>query len=115
MPTKPPNLKAGGQRKAWRQSAAPRQQRGYDRRHELIRAELQRSVILCEECSRNGRVAVGQIADHIIPLAKGGSGDRSNYQWLCRECAVKKDARDRGVRRRRRPNITNDGWPTEED
>ncbi|WP_373283508.1 HNH endonuclease [Croceicoccus pelagius] len=25
-------------------------------------------------------------ADQIVPLAKGGTGDRSNYRWLCAGC-----------------------------
>ena len=57
------------------------EQRGYGREHRRIRDEL----------------------------AKGGTGDRSNYQWLCKGCADEKDARDRGVRVG--PRIGLSGWP----
>ena len=101
-------------RKAWRQSSQEsRQKRGYGREHERIRAELIRTVILCEHCTAKGKVAQGCIADHIIPLAKGGTGDRSNYQWLCQECADVKDAADRGVIYRPKRQIAPDGWPVE--
>lgn len=98
-------------RKSWDHGGKTRQQRGYGREHERIRAELIRTVILCEECKRNNRTRTGIIADHIIPLAKGGTGDRSNYQLLCRPCADVKDAADRGQRRKLRPAYGADGWP----
>lgn len=94
--------------KAWDHGGKTRQQRGYGRAHERIRAHLLQTVILCEECKRNGRTTAGHIADHIVPLAKGGTGDRSNYQLLCRDCAAEKDARDRG--RRLKPRVTTAGW-----
>jgi 5-methylcytosine-specific restriction enzyme A len=96
----------------WSHNGKTRQQRGYGRSHEAIRAELLRTVILCEECTRHGRVTAGHIADHIVPLAKGGSGDRSNYQLLCRDCAAEKDAADRGVKLKPRRAFGIDGWPT---
>ncbi|MFB0875331.1 MULTISPECIES: HNH endonuclease [unclassified Sphingobium] len=96
-------------RKSWDHGGKSAAERGYGREHQRIREQLKREVILCEECTRNGRTTIGCIADHIIPLAKGGSGDRSNYQWLCRDCADAKDAADRGVRFK--PRIALDGWP----
>jgi len=79
-----------------------------------MRKHLMATVILCEVCKRNGRTAVGHVADHVIPLAKGGTGDRSNYQLLCKPCAAVKDARDRGVTLRPRRTFAADGWPIEE-
>jgi 5-methylcytosine-specific restriction endonuclease McrA len=32
--------------------------------------------------------------DHIIALARGGSNDRRNLQWLCKSCNSRKRARD---------------------
>jgi len=92
-----------------------RQSRGYGREHDRIRAELLREVILCEHCTAAGRTTAGVIADHKISLAKGGTGDRSNYQLLCRECARAKDAADRGATIRKRPRIGISGWPIEEE
>lgn len=102
---------------SWNHGGRTRQQRGYGVAHDRMRAMLMREVILCEECQRKNppRVAAGHVADHIVSLAKGGTGDRSNYQLLCRDCAADKDARDRGVTRKpkRRYDVT--GWPIEED
>ena len=98
-------------RSPWDHGGTTTTERGYGWRHQLIRAELMRTVILCEECTRKGRVTAGSIADHIIPLAKGGTGDRSNYQLLCGPCAEAKDAKDRGARLRPKRRIMPDGWP----
>ena len=98
---------------AWPRTS--RQSRGYGRQHELIREQLLREVILCEECSRYGLTTVGSVADRIVPLSKGGSGDRSNYQLLCRSCSNTKTARDSGRTLRKRRRIGLDGWPIEEE
>lgn len=99
----------------WDHSGKTRQQRGYGREHELMREHLMTTVVLCEECTRQGRTTAGLVADHIKPLAKGGTGARSNYQLLCRDCARTKDAADRGKPlRKQRPRIGEDGWFIEE-
>lgn len=93
-----------------------RHQRGYGTRHDKIRAELMRKVILCEECTRQGRSTIGTIADHIVPLSQGGSGDRSNYQLLCLPCSDAKSRIEagkrggRGVDRSGRPTDPNHPW-----
>lgn len=101
--------------RSWDHGGKTRQQRGYGREHDKIRKHLMQTVVLCEECQRKNppRITVGTIADHIIPLAKGGSGERSNYQLLCRDCAAEKDAKDRGATLKRRPQFGSDGWPVE--
>ena len=53
-----------GTGKPWDHDGRSRQARGYDRKHDRIRAELKRKVVLCEECTRQGRTAIGSIADH---------------------------------------------------
>ena len=46
---------------------------------------------LCEECERNGRVALAQVVDHIIEIADGGDPvDPSNLQSLCHACHNRK-------------------------
>ena len=105
-------------RRNWNHGGKSAAQRGYGKQHQAIRAELLRTVILCEACQRKTppRVTAGCIADHIIPLSKGGTGDRSNYQLLCRECAAEKDAKDRGATYRKRPRIDPvTGWPVDDE
>jgi 5-methylcytosine-specific restriction protein A len=88
-----------------------RHARGYGRDHERIREQLLREVILCEHCTAAGRTTAGVIADHIVPLARGGKTERSNYQLLCRACSNLKTAQENGRTLRKRPRIGLDGWP----
>jgi 5-methylcytosine-specific restriction enzyme A len=99
----------------WDHGGKTRQQRGYGRAHETMRAHLMTTVVICEECRRANppRITIGTIADHIIPLAKGGTGDRSNYQLLCDDCGREKDARDRGRPLKPKLRIGLDGFPVE--
>ena len=99
------------QRKPWDHGGRTTTERGYGWQHQLMRTELMRTVILCEECSRKGRVTPGVVADHIAPLSKGGSRERSNYQLLCKPCAEAKDAKDRGAMLKPKRRIMPDGWP----
>jgi 5-methylcytosine-specific restriction protein A len=97
---------------AWARTS--RQSRGYGRDHEKIREQLLSEVVLCEECKRNGKTRVGDIADHIIPLSKGGKTERSNYQLLCKSCSNRKTIEDGGRKVRKRP-IALDGWPMDQE
>lgn len=64
-------------------------------------------MFTCQAC---GRVTEGGEVDHIVPLAKGGTDDPSNLQWLCREpCHADKTAREMGVRPK--VEIGADGYP----
>jgi 5-methylcytosine-specific restriction protein A len=87
--------------------------RGYGAEHQRMRAYLKATVITCEHCASASppRTRLGCVADHIVSLAKGGSSERSNYAWLCGECADIKDAQDRGKPLRHRPQVGLDGWP----
>jgi 5-methylcytosine-specific restriction protein A len=99
---------------AW--SRTSRQSRGYGREHERIREQLLREVVLCEECTRQGRLPrIGTHADHIVPKARGGSDYRSNYQLLCASCHALKSIRDQGKNPRlRKRRIGTDGWPCDD-
>ena len=55
---------------------------------------------LCQECKRNGRVAMGAAVDHIVPLWKGGSDDDANKELLCAPCHDVKSAREARERAR---------------
>jgi 5-methylcytosine-specific restriction protein A len=48
--------------------------RGYGTEHDKMRALLMRTVILCEECIRQGRSTRGTIAEHILSLARAAPG-----------------------------------------
>jgi 5-methylcytosine-specific restriction protein A len=61
-----------------------------------MRKHLLETVVLYEKCTRNGRETPGKIADHIIPLVRGGTGERSNYQPLCEDCSDAKGSSTRG-------------------
>jgi 5-methylcytosine-specific restriction protein A len=105
-------------RKAWDHGGKTRQERGYGKEHDIIRAGLLREVVYCQECSKRDdvrRFTLGTHADHIVPLAKGGTGDRSNYQLLCGPCHAAKSIHDWGKNPRiRRRAISLYGWPIEE-
>lgn len=90
-----------------------RHQRGYGTAHDKMRAHLIATVILCEECTRQGRSTPGVIADHIKPLAKGGTGARSNYQLLCRDCSDAKTLADKGQSSRPKGGVDRSGRPTD--
>lgn len=90
-----------------------RHQRGYGTAHDKMRALLIRTVITCEECDRQGRSTPGTIADHIVPLAKGGTGARSNYQLLCKTCSDEKTLADKGQTARPKGGVGLDGRPTD--
>lgn len=47
---------------------------------------------LCRPCEKRGRVTQATIADHITPLAEGGTGDRDNMQPICKPCHDAKTA-----------------------
>lgn len=101
--------------KSWQHTGKEsRHKRGYGKEHERIRAEMMRTIVLCEECTRQGRVTVGTVADHIRRLSDGGTGERSNYQLLCKQCDLDKQVRDRGGTPKRKMQTGIDGWPIEE-
>lgn len=52
--------------------------------------------MICEECKRRGRIAVGQELDHIVPrkVAPELTFDPDNVQWLCRAHHNEKRAKE---------------------
>lgn len=68
-------------------------------------------VVLVEEpiCKICGRAASVQV-DHIIPICKGGTDERSNLQGVCEECHEEKTRKDLGLKKK--PQRTGlDGYP----
>lgn len=98
----------------WDHGGKTRQQRGYGKAHDQMRKHLMQTVVLCEHCLAKGRPVEGTHADHIIPLAKGGTSDRSNYQLLCGSCHLRKSLKDRGGTAKIKRTIGQDGWPIED-
>lgn len=103
MPSRPPSLNQRPRAKAWTSTRKSRQARGYGREHELMREQVLMEEPLCRPCQAQGRVEPSTIADHIKPLAEGGTGERSNYQGICKPCHDAKTA-DEAQRARRRPS-----------
>lgn len=98
----------------WDHGGKTRQQRGYGRAHDKMRKHLMQTVVVCEHCTAKGHTTVGTHADHIIPKAKGGTDERSNYQLLCASCHGRKSLKDRGGTAKPKRTYAEDGWPIEE-
>lgn len=88
--------RVAARQRAWReankekiaeQKAARRFRKTYIINHLLV---AQRGK--CASCFAN--VIEKHHLDHIVPLAKGGTNDRSNFQLLCPTCNFKKSAKD---------------------
>ena len=92
-----------------------RHSRGLGGSHHRARAELLANEPLCRLCKQKTRprVTVATIADHVIPRAKGGSGDISNLQPVCATCHDDKTRLDLGWKPRRR-RIDLSGWPVDD-
>jgi 5-methylcytosine-specific restriction protein A len=73
-----------------------RQARGYTRTWEKLRAIVLQEEPLCQICKAQGITEVATEVDHIVPLSKGGTNERSNLQSLSKSCHSKKTAREDG-------------------
>lgn len=101
-------------RRAWDHGGRSSRQRGYGWQHRRLREQLLRQEPLCRLCQQKTppRVTPATIADHIVPIAKGGAvHDIDNLQPLCAPCHQDKSNADKGHRVKRR--IAPDGWPEE--
>ena len=77
-------------KKRWADRQGSRQARGYGARHAQLRQQLLRERPICELCG----IRPSSVADHRIPLARGGQTVRSNYQALCKSCSKTKSAKE---------------------
>jgi 5-methylcytosine-specific restriction protein A len=97
-------------RKPWDHGGASAAKRGYGGQHRKLREQLLQQEPLCRLCKAKGRVTPATIADHVVPIAKGGAvHSLSNLQPVCAECHVDKSNADKG--HRVKPRIGADGWP----
>lgn len=88
-------------------------QRGYGREHRKLREQLLRQEPLCRMCKAKGRITAATIADHIVPLAKGGPRHTlDGLQPVCGPCHQDKSNADKGHRVKRRISLT--GWPEDD-
>lgn len=70
-----------------------RHERGYGAAWDKLRkVVLARDCGLCQPCMAAARVTPGNIVDHIIAKAEGGTDDLGNLQVICKPCHVKKTA-----------------------
>jgi 5-methylcytosine-specific restriction protein A len=100
-------------KRTWDHGGKSAAQRGYGRQHQKLRALLLAQEPLCRPCRAKGKVTAATIADHIVPLAKGGAAhDLANLQPVCAGCHDAKTRADNGWRKAK-PVIGIDGWPCE--
>jgi len=106
MPSRPPGLKAKPKKPAHRwDRKQTTTERGYGWRHQQMREVVLREEPLCQAClaAEPKRYTQSAIADHITPLAEGGTSDRGNYQGLCQPCSDAKTAAEARRAHRRSP------------
>ncbi len=72
-------------------------QRGYGAAWQRIRRSWLAENPLCVTCNDNGRIVSATVVDHIVPMARGGPNDSSNYQSLCARCHNVKTAKHDGA------------------
>ena len=78
------------------QHSKPAHERGYDAAHHTMRRRVLSEERTCRKCGDKAT-----IADHISPLSRGGSSERSNYQGLCTSCSAAKTQQEAREGRRR--------------
>lgn len=64
-----------------------RHERGYGTAWDKLRLViLARDCGLCQPCAQLGRVTAGNIVDHKVPKAQGGTDNEANLQTICGPC-----------------------------
>lgn len=58
----------------------------YDERWKRIRAQVLAGEPLCRLCLSAGKTVPATVADHIVPIAEGGTHAQDNLQPLCKRC-----------------------------
>ena|SRR5690625_2217462 len=74
--------------------------RGYDRRHRRWRKMILARDPVCVDPygvhAERGELVAATVADHIVPLARGGGWEMSNGQGLCAGCHNRKTVKEDG-------------------
>lgn len=70
-----------------------RHERGYGSAWDKIRQRIMhRDAGLCQQCKREGLVALAYAVDHITPRAEGGTDDDHNLEAICKPHHQRKTA-----------------------
>jgi 5-methylcytosine-specific restriction protein A len=95
---------------AW--SRTSRHERGYGTAWDKLRKRiLARDKHLCQTCKAEGRIKAGNIVDHRLAKAKGGTDDPENLAVICDEHHKTKTAEESGRPLKPKVRIGLDGWP----
>ncbi|WKW47284.1 HNH endonuclease signature motif containing protein [Myroides sp. JBRI-B21084] len=66
------------------------------RKWRKLRAAQLTQFPFCKHCDQLNIITIATVADHIVPVKKGGAGyELSNLQSLCKKCHDKKSAKDK--------------------
>ena len=99
---------------SWANRKTSRQDRGYGRAWEVLRAQILKrdnNLCQCAQCKAEDRTALATEVDHIIPKAKGGTDEPSNLQAINHHCHLRKSIEDQGGKMRPRMVVGIDGYP----
>lgn len=88
-----------GQRVQEHQYRGSSRERGYDSDWEKVRKQFAAENPICVMCEREGRTALVEEVDHIIPVKVRPDLrlDPSNLQSLCKSCHQKKTNQDKEI------------------
>lgn len=104
MPTRPPVFRPKGwrepNREAWARPPGWVDKRKRGRAGMKDRAQVLAEEPCCRLCLTQGKQVKAAEVDHIVPLARGGSDERSNKQALCKPCHATKSKAERAWRPR---------------
>lgn len=97
MPSMPPAHRSPGvkAKTSWTRYSQPKVERITGRAGVALRERIRAEEPLCRHCLAEGRVRPTQEIDHIRPLTRGGTNDRSNLQGLCVPCHEAKSKAER--------------------
>lgn len=102
MPVRPPTFHPPGwkERPAWAPRIGYKDRRKRGRAGQRDRAQVLAEEPFCRECLKCGKEIAAEMVDHIMPLAWGGSDERTNKQSLCHPCHDEKSKNERAISQR---------------
>lgn len=82
------------------------------RKRQQVRTKVFRANPLCVECEKRGIVTLATELDHKVALVNGGTNEESNLAGICKQCHIRKTAKDLGYKEKKQIGL--DGWPIDE-